>query len=325
MPTSPPHTEGSPDVSVVIPIHNTEMWLDDCLCSVLAQTGVSMEILCVNDGSTDASRRIVERYASADPRIKIIDQPNSGQSAGRNTGLDAARGRYVVFLDSDDFWVGDSLASLVQRADEAKLDVLLFESVAFRDGNVDDHIWAYYARYYQRSRSYRRPRIGPRMIADMRAHGDYRPHVGMYLARTSHVREAKVRFIPGIVHQDNPYTFALLLNSSRVSLAKSFFYARRLRPGSTITTLRAAASAKGYLLSYLAMRSELDRHELDGPTSRAMQGVIAGVLESARKQVARLPSAEREALGVLDIGAEGRTVVADLVAAPERPNRASLS
>lgn len=305
------------DVSVVIPVYNTESWLDDCLSSVLAQTGVSIEVVCVNDGSTDASRRILERYADADPRVRIIDQPNSGQSVGRNAGLDAARGRYVIYLDSDDFWVEDGLAALVRRAEEEDLEVLLFESVAFRDGDVGDDVWARYSTYYPRSRGYTRPRSGARMVADMRAHGDYRPHVGMYLARTSHVRDAKVRFIPGIVHQDNPYTFALLLNSSRVSLAKSFFYARRLRPGSTITTLRAAASAKGYLLSYLAMRSELDRHELDGPTSRAMQGLIAGVLESARKQVTRLPSAEREALGALDIGGEGRSVVAGLVAAPE--------
>lgn len=299
----PPPRPGpqTPTVTVVIPVYNTEAWLDDCLSSVLAQRGVDIEVVCVNDGSTDRSRSVLERYARQDSRIRILDQPNSGQSVGRNVGIDAARGRYLIYLDSDDFWPADGLADLVRRAERDRLDVLMFDGTAFRDGDVPEDIWRRYATYYLRARSYRRVRTGAQMIADMRRARDYRPHLGMYLTRTQAVRQSGVRFIPGIVHQDNPYTFALLVSADRVAHTRRCFYARRLRPGSTITALRAQASAKGYFLSYLAMSRELATRRYDSRTTHSMDEVVLGVFDSARQQLSLLPAAAREEIRSLDL------------------------
>ena len=279
-----------PDVSVVIPAYNTERWLDDCLSSVRAQTGASVEILCVNDGSTDRTRAVAERHRRADGRVRIIDQPNSGQSVGRNAGLDAARGRYVVYVDSDDFWVGDHLADLVRRADRDRLDVLLFDGIPFRDGAIDEGVWRRYAVYYVRARRYSRPRTGPRMMADMRRNGDYLPHLGMFLSRTDFVRSTGIRFIPGIVHQDNPYTFALLLRATRSAHLRLCFYARRLRPGSAMTDLRATASAKGYYVSLVAMTRELARHPAQVATQAGIVDVVRAVERAALAQLGRVSS-----------------------------------
>jgi len=175
-------------VSFVIPVYNAEPWLDDCVSSALAQTRVNVEVICVNDGSTDRSLENLRRLAAADPRVTIIDQANSGQSVARNHGLDAATGRYLVFLDSDDYWSADVLSKLVRRADREHLDVLMFDCAAFPEGDVDEATWRWYSTYYQRSRSYARPRSGAQLMADMRRNRDYRPHVGLYLARTEYVR-----------------------------------------------------------------------------------------------------------------------------------------
>lgn len=89
-------------ISVIIPVYNTANYLDMCLDSVIAQTFVDLEILCINDGSTDNSASILEAYSKYDKRIKVITQENKGLSGARNTGLDIAKGEYIAFVDSDD-------------------------------------------------------------------------------------------------------------------------------------------------------------------------------------------------------------------------------
>lgn len=303
---------GTPDVSVVIPVYNSEKWLEDCLASVLAQTGATLEVICVDDGSTDGSDRILQRIAEKDERVRIITQANSGQSVGRNRGLDEAAGRYVIYLDSDDFWQGDSLSTFVEQADSEQLDLLLFDSFAFRDGEVARSTWERYATYYQRSQEYRLPRSGVQMLADMRRHRDYRPHVGLYLARTAFVRDIGARFVPGIVHQDNPYTFSLLLHAKSVVHVQTDFYARRIRPGSTITGLDDIRSAKGYYLSYLAMMRELGSRELPPEVSDLVADVVHGVFRGAQQKIAYLPVEEVNTLAALDRGMDAQLVMSAL-------------
>lgn len=295
-PTPAPRRETEPDVTVVIPVYNSESWLDDCLSSVLAQTGPSLEVVCIDDGSTDSSSEVLDRYARLDPRVTVVHQPNSGQSVARNRGLDEARGRYVVFLDSDDFWPSDSLATLVADADADSLDMLLFDCFSFRDGDVPEAVWTRYAHYYQRSREYREPRSGAQMIVDMRRNRDYRPHVGMYLTRTDFARETGVTFIPGIVHQDNPYTFALMLRAPRTAHRRDDIYARRIRAGSTITALADANSVKGYLLSFLDMSEQLRNWSPEPGLTSTLSEVVYGTFEGAHKKFASLP---REAVAEL--------------------------
>ena len=88
-------------VSIIIPVYNAEKYLKRCLDSVLSQTLKDIEIICVNDGSTDNSIQILKEYGS---KIKVINQENQGLSVARNTGLKEAKGEFVAFLDSDDYY-----------------------------------------------------------------------------------------------------------------------------------------------------------------------------------------------------------------------------
>ncbi|MCL1877059.1 glycosyltransferase [Candidatus Saccharibacteria bacterium] len=94
--------KNEPLVSVIIPIYNSEKFLGECLDSVLAQTFKDIEIICVNDGSTDKSNEILREYEKRDPRVKIVKQKNKGTSTARKNGVAASRSKYVCFVDSDD-------------------------------------------------------------------------------------------------------------------------------------------------------------------------------------------------------------------------------
>ena len=114
-----------PLISVVIPVYNTEQYLSRCLDSALAQTFHDFELICVNDGSTDNSKCILEEYAKKDKRIKIINQSNQGLSLARNNGLKDIRTPYVCFLDSDDSIDETFLMDLYQAALETDADVVM--------------------------------------------------------------------------------------------------------------------------------------------------------------------------------------------------------
>lgn len=90
------------NISIIVPIYNAEKYLERCINSILVQTFTDFELILINDGSTDQSAEIIDRYAQKDPRVVAIHQKNSGVSAARNTGIHAAKGKYIGFVDADD-------------------------------------------------------------------------------------------------------------------------------------------------------------------------------------------------------------------------------
>ena len=116
-----------------MPVYNAEKYLRRSLDCVLAQTLGDFELICVDDGSTDSSPSILEEYEAKDPRVSVLTQKNSGAGAARNTGLEKARGEYLAFLDSDDLYEPDMLATSYARAHENDADVVVFRCDRFTD------------------------------------------------------------------------------------------------------------------------------------------------------------------------------------------------
>lgn len=115
-----------PKLSVIVPVYNVADYLDWCLDSLAEQTCADLEILCVNDGSTDNSRKILERRQEQDPRIVIIDKENGGLSSARNAGIKAAKAPVVCFLDSDDRFTPDAAEAIVRTFANEQPDVVTF-------------------------------------------------------------------------------------------------------------------------------------------------------------------------------------------------------
>ena len=124
-------------ISIIIPVYNTEQYLDMCLTSVCNQTYTNLEIIVVNDGSSDCSLDIINKYAEQDSRIIVINKKNQGLSSARNSGLERANGEYIIFLDSDD-WIENNCCEVAfLEAENSKVDVVF---------------WAYAREYAKKSK-----------------------------------------------------------------------------------------------------------------------------------------------------------------------------
>lgn len=126
-----------PKISVIIPVYNVEAYLSECLDSVINQTFKDIEIICVNDGSTDNSLDILRTYAEKDPRIKVINQTNQGLSVARNTGIKKACGEYISFIDSDDF-INVNLYETLSKYFPAEM--ICFNAQAFGDNFIPEKL-----------------------------------------------------------------------------------------------------------------------------------------------------------------------------------------
>ena len=121
-----------PEISVIIPVYNQELYLAQCLDSVLNQTFRKIEVLCIDDGSEDRSPEILGNYAKRDHRLKVFRQENQGAGAARNYGLRLAKGKYLSFLDSDDFFEPDMLLKAYQAAEKDRADFVVYDSDQYR-------------------------------------------------------------------------------------------------------------------------------------------------------------------------------------------------
>lgn len=132
------HWYTSKKVSVIIPVYNVENYLKECLDSVINQTLKDIEIICIDDGSTDKSLDILKEYAKKDTRFIVLTQENKGAAIARNKGLDIARGEYVIFLDSDDFFEKNFLEEMYNCAKQKELDVCICNLYYYDDVSKSD-------------------------------------------------------------------------------------------------------------------------------------------------------------------------------------------
>ena len=223
-------TSNKPAISVVIPVYNVEVYLRECVDSVLAQTMQDFEIILVDDGATDSCGTICDEYGAKNERVRVIHQPNGGLSSARNTGLDAATGEYVYFLDSDDYIETYALEQLWSMARKENADVVFFDaSVFFTDCEPDPKAYQYH-----RSKTYA-PKNGRQMLLELLDTDEYRTAVPLMLLRREYMRKHGLRFRPGILHEDELFTFYVFHADGKVSHCHEKLYARRMRAASIMT------------------------------------------------------------------------------------------
>lgn len=234
-------------VSVIIPVYNVEKYLAECLDSVKGQTLWEIEIICVNDGSEDKSREILAKYAEQDMRIHVLDKPNGGLSSARNAGLKAAEGRYILFLDSDDFLKSeDVLYTLYQKAETEELDQLFFDAeVIFESEEVRTNN-SNYISYYKRKKNYAETVSGKELFCRLQSNWDFKPNACMQLFSREFLNGKRLRFCENILHEDEVFTLECAAFSRRAAYINKVGLIRRIRGNSIMTTPQKAGSIYGY-------------------------------------------------------------------------------
>lgn len=228
-------------VSIVVPVYNVESYLRECLDSVLAQTFSDWECICVDDGATDDSPTILAEYAERDSRFRIIRQSNGGLSAARNTGMDAANGTYVYFLDSDDMLVPDALRRMTETMDGLQLDELVFGTeLLVEEGAATAEMVAEKARFYSICPAVIGQRLAGHELFGCLVHeNSFFASVPLRCFRRDAI-PSWLRFPTGVIHEDEYFSPLALLSAKTASAIADKLYVRRLRKGS-ITTEPGAA------------------------------------------------------------------------------------
>ena len=237
-------------VSVIVPVYNVEKYLEECLDSLERQTLENIEVILVNDGSTDGSRQIAQEYMDRDARFRLIDRENGGLSAARNSGIENATGKYLYFLDSDDYLADTALERLFQRAEENSLDVLQFSAYDFEDSKDYEIEW----NIYKYKGTYPNVYTGIQLLNRVRQYEEgLHPSCCLIFTRRSIIEENRLRFYEGIIHEDNLFHWLLLAVCSRVSIWNEPLYYRRYnRQGSITAAPQYYHVWKSLLLSGLA-------------------------------------------------------------------------
>lgn len=185
-------------LSLIIPVYNVEKYLGDCLTTAFSQQLSDYEVICVNDGSQDKSLEILEKYANNYPNITIISQSNKGLSGARNTGLYAAKGDYVFFLDSDDYFIDTTtLYEILKFSESNNLDICVFNALVngqlyYSDslGKFDDTVITG-KEYFVKSFAYARDIVTP---------------IWMHMYKRDFLLTNGFVFKEGLLHEDELFT-----------------------------------------------------------------------------------------------------------------------
>ena len=244
-------------ISVVIPVYNVEKYLNECLDSVVNQTHRNIEIILVDDGSTDTSGSICDEYRETDPRVIVIHQSNGGLGHARNIGINQATGKYIIFLDSDDYWELDTLDVLVTEAEKNNLQVVVFAAEPFSDGI--DH---YKGFSYHQSIQNGIVKDGFDSYECAISNGQYYSQACLRFYRLDYIKHESFLFDEGIIHEDESFSFLAYVNAKRIECIGEKLYHHRFRPNSIMTGLNPVNSSHGYCVALETIMQRIEKKSL---------------------------------------------------------------
>lgn len=258
-------------VSVIVPVYNVEKYLEKCLNSILNQTEKNIEVICIEDCSTDASADILYRISKKDERVQIIQNDrNMGLSYSRNEGIDRANGLFLMFVDSDDYIPACAIAEMYQYAMKEELQLLYCDVELVSEDeriNIPDQ-------KRTRKRKYEVTNgitLFQRLVENHEMFGI----VCGTLYRTSLIQKNNLKFRNGILHEDIPFTLKSILLSDRAGCIKETLYYYVQRSGSIMSGNDLERRLEGLIISYLDMISIWhDFREGGGKTDQSIANFI---------------------------------------------------
>ena len=269
-------------ISIIIPVYNVENYLDDCLQSVLAQDFEDMEILCVEDGSTDSSPKILERYAAREKRLKIISYgKNMGLGYARNRAMEQAHGEYLYFLDSDDMIPPGKLACIYKIASVEHLDVLHYDMQVCYEEGTDSNSHLHIRE--RNLKAYTDVCSGQQLAYRMMMDGEeIFTSACVALWRRLYLEKYHLRFHEGVLHEDVAFSLLAFLLAQRIHMIPERCYIYRRRSNS-ITSKPGRENLRGQAAAFADLMEGIFLHKKKW-TIQGIQ-VLCHLLEGQKRNV----------------------------------------
>jgi glycosyltransferase involved in cell wall biosynthesis len=241
-------------VSIILPIYNVAPYLEEAFESIINQTLKEIEIIAVNDGSTDNSQEVIEKYTKQDERIIALSQNNQGLSGARNTALLHAKGEYIYMMDSDDVLSSpDALQTCYEYAKKNQADFIFFDGERFMDGSNQSISKIARTHLVKENIQYRGEYLLNLML-DKNVHNSV---VWLLLINKQYLDSTGLQFYSGIIHEDELFTTILTLNSNSIYCIKQSFVKHRIRP----TSIMGNKYTKKNIDCYLTVFDELFKYQ----------------------------------------------------------------
>lgn len=257
---------GDVKVSVIIPVFNVEKYVRECLDSVIHQTTDNMEIIIIDDGSTDNSGQICKEYAQAYAVVKYIRQENTGLGGARNTGLLQAHGEYILFLDSDDKWREDCILQIQKCLMQYPcLDIVYFDAEVFYESELIPRNDDYDKKIYDRKGKIREDICTGAEFFDEIYPLHFNVSACMAAYRREFLLNHKIYFPSGVLYEDNLFSLQAILKARAIKYLPYNLYIRRYRFGSIMTSKKnkeyVQSTAKVFTLVLEYVESERGQYE----------------------------------------------------------------
>lgn len=269
-------------VTIIIPVYNIELYLRECINSVIHQTYNNLEIILVDDGSQDNSGKICDDFALQDKRIQVIHKTNGGAAAARNRGIDAAHGEFVYFLDSDDYIELHAIARLVDMMQDNSLDFVVFNGVEIKktgdEWQIDDN------GHYCRKNDYSSRSADDFFLQEL-TNGEWIPLVQLVFFRRSYLSKNHLKFYEGIVHEDELFSFYVYQSGGNMCYIHDKLFFKRTLPGS-ITAINNATPKSFYSLKVIYY--EIAKYIRDGKKTESARLFIIMMAKGVIRKYSRL-------------------------------------
>lgn len=263
-------------ISIIMPIYNVENYLEEALKSLNEQNFSDYEVIMVDDGSTDNSSVICQRFVDVDSRFKYFWQENQGQSVARNLGLSNASGDIIYFFDSDDLLRFDSLHSWALAFKNADVKAILFEAETFTDDESIDFL----PKYIRKTNGTKIILSDDYLLQSLK-NKCYTPSPCCYVVRRTEL--VGMSFYPGIIHEDELFYFELFAAKSiKILVQEEAYFKRRVRPGSTMTASNLSKRVLGYskvIEKCLLVQKNLRYKELNSQLNHFLASIFSLIVK----------------------------------------------
>lgn len=251
-----------PYISIVVPVYNVEKYIDECILSLLNQSLTKIEIILVNDGSSDKSGEICDDYAKNDSRVKVFHKVNGGQSSARNLGVKNASGKYILFVDSDDYIIPKTCSVLYSAAEKYGADIV--------HGDIQNEKSELENPDFRKMKCENRVVSATEFLCDSLESQTYDIVPWLNLIRSEFIKRTDLQFKEGYFYEDQLYNLQMLTldpNAKVLKLRFPFYFYRMDRQGSTtnlinLSKVSDSVSIINYIYDYCEKNSTCDRELL---------------------------------------------------------------